>query len=147
MKLRQGDMFETPCDVLIVTTNSTIKNNGAVVMGRGAAQQARDTFSRCDLRFGNLIKHYHAGVYGLVWYSDLQGQILGAFQVKRHFKDTADIGLIVSAVDILKRLACTDWNRMTISLNFPGIGNGGLNRLDVEPLLYDLPNNVTVWEL
>jgi len=33
-----------------------------------------------------------------------------------------------------------------IHLNFPGIGNGGLPRTQVFPLLQPLPGNVTIWE-
>jgi len=31
-------------------------------------------------------------------------------------------------------------------MNFPGIGNGRLDRADVLPLLMDLPETVTIWE-
>lgn len=58
MILRKGEMFDSLlfCDVLIVTGNSTLKSNGAVVMGRGAAMQMRDRFKDIDKEFGALIK-------------------------------------------------------------------------------------------
>lgn len=40
-----------------------------------------------------------------------------------------------------------DWKSKKIHLNFPGIGNGGLKRSNVLPLLERLPDNVKVWEL
>ena len=36
--------------------------------------------------------------------------------------------------------------RIDFNVNFPGIGNGGLNKVDVLPLLSLLPDNVCIWE-
>jgi hypothetical protein len=33
-----------------------------------------------------------------------------------------------------------------IAMNFPGIGWGGLNRLEVLPIISSLPDNVEIWE-
>jgi hypothetical protein len=73
-QFQQGDMWSAynRANLFLVTTNSTLKRNNALVMGRGIARQARD--------------------------------------------------------------------------RFPGIGNGGLSREAVLPLLAALPHQVTIWE-
>lgn len=39
-------------DLFLITTNSTLKKNGALLMGRGIARQARDLFPGLDLALG-----------------------------------------------------------------------------------------------
>lgn len=45
-EFRRGDMWTAyePADLFLITTNSTIRPDGALVMGRGIARQARDRF-------------------------------------------------------------------------------------------------------
>jgi hypothetical protein len=90
--------------------------------------------------------------YGIVFYDwphedDANDITIGLFQVKDHWANKATLELIATSVDILRKLAKTDWKDKKISLNFPGIGNGKLDRKDVLPLLHKLPDNVTIWEL
>jgi hypothetical protein len=90
--------------------------------------------------------------YGVVYYDwphedDMNDITIGLFQVKDHWAHKVTLELIASSVDILRKLAKTDWKDKAISLNFPGIGNGQLGRKAVLPLLHRLPDNVTIWEL
>lgn len=157
MKLRHGNMFtDLDSDVILATCNSYVKQDGRVVMGRGAAKTMRDMFPGCDQTFGSLILGlvYEpvCGQYGIVWqeqdYEPFDAPfIIGLFQVKDHWHEPAKLELIVSSVDILRKLAKNTWLDKAISLNFPGIGNGQLSRQDVLPLLHRLPDNVTIWEL
>ncbi len=39
-----------------------------------------------------------------------------------------------------------DRPHITVALNFPGIGYGGLNRNEVLPIISILPDNVEIWE-
>src|SRR3972149_2861395 len=64
---KTGNMFDAPPpDLLCFTANATIKTNGALVMGRGAAKEVRDRFPGMGLKLGNTIKCYiEDGRYGL----------------------------------------------------------------------------------
>lgn len=73
--------------------------------------------------------------------------LIGAFQVKNHWGNPAETELIANSVErLVEILATPAYERWSVSLNFPGIGNGRLERRVVLPLLEPLPENVTVWE-
>jgi len=154
MNLKRGNMISLHApayDVIVVTGNATLKQNGALVMGRGAAKSARDIFSGCDLDFGRLIKHHRDTCmidepYGLL-YLPSRKPILGLFQVKWHYMNQAELSLIEFSTRKLEILANADWQKYRIALNFPGIGNGGLSRELVWPFVKTLPDNIDVWEL
>ena len=57
---KHGDMWDSYDDVnmFCITTNNAIKKNGALVMGRGIAKEAKDRFPGLDLRLGSLITHH-----------------------------------------------------------------------------------------
>jgi hypothetical protein len=139
----------------VVTTNSTIKGaNGALVMGRGAALELKERVLGIDLECGDVIRdfaheHRHKN-YGFQvvrapsWKEGEPWKVgIGIFQVKHHFKDKADPGLIATSVMGLTEYA-RKYPQVNVRLNFPGIGAGRLKREDVEPLLEALPNNVTI---
>lgn len=144
MKLAYGNMWDAyeEADLFLITTNSFIKRNGALVMGAGIAKQARDMFSGLDLALGQRIDHL--GLYGLLISENYPERKLGAFQVKRHWKDTASLDIIEKSTSMLNHIAPNDG--LQIHLNFPGIGNGKLNRKAVLPLLEKLSGSVTIWE-
>ena len=63
--------------------------------------------------------------------------------MKYAWSHLADIGLIALSTHML-RLYATVHKGVQIRMNYPGIGNGGLARGQVEPFLAWLPDNVTV---
>jgi len=137
-------------DVVLVTTNAFIKTNGKLVMGRGAAHQMMLRYPWTQLEFGRMVE-FHARTHQNEPYGVLISPMrvkprLGIFQVKRHYSDAADLGLIAYSVSVL-----TEYAHMhpttSIAMNYPGIGNGRLRQADVEPLLKALPDNVEVWTL
>lgn len=146
MILRTGDMWKVynQADLFLITTNSTIKNNGRLVMGRGIARQARDKFPGLDLALGRKIPHL--GIYGLLISENFPTAKLGAFQVKTRYDQKAELSIIAESTAQLKRWA-SEHKDLQIHLNFPGIGNGKLDPLDVLCYINPLPNNVTVWSL
>ncbi len=81
----------------------------------------------------------HLGLYGLL----MNGKY-GAAQVKYNFRDKANTSLIAFSMAFLTDEAKT--NRYIYNLNYPGIGNGGLDKNIVRPILDILPDNVYVWE-
>ena len=132
-------------DLFLITANATIKRNGALVMGRGLAREARDRVPGLDLDAGRLIQRIQTstqlgGRYGLA----ILRAPYGLFQVKFHYRNTARPDLISLSVSMLKRLlwAHSDWR---VDLNFPGIGNGKLDYLSVLPLVSVLPDTVHIW--
>lgn len=158
MILKKGNMFDMwgKCDGFFVTTNAFIKKDSGLVMGRGAAKQLKELIPESPFKLAAAIRrrqeHTGSPRYGLVLVDDpetyhLHGQAYGAFQVKTHFKDYANLGLIDHAAAML-----ADWANDPIAqqdlyvVNFPGIGNGKLERKHVLPVLErhlgDCPN---VW--
>ncbi len=159
MILKKGNMFDEwgKCSVLLVTTNAFIKQNGELVMGRGAALQLKQKVPESALELGSSIPlravynyFVESPPYGVVLADQrtslaLHGQVYGAFQVKRHFRESASLDLIRHSAKQLaswlqEPYAQQDWWVM----NFPGIGYGNLDRRDVLPVLEEefegLPN-------
>ena len=73
---------------VIITTNGTVRNDGACVMGRGVAKQAATRFPKLPFQLGERIKR-DGNVVQV--FDDLK---IIAFPVKTHWKDVADLGLI-----------------------------------------------------
>ena len=70
---------------------------------------------------------------------------LGVFQVKRHFKDKAELALIGHSVLCLQEaIRLRDIER--VDINMPGVGYGRLKREHVLPIIKELPDVVHVWE-
>lgn len=154
MKLVRGNLWDSPDDLILVTTNSYIRNDGALVMGRGAALELKNRFSGIDHELGWLVSKYgersNLGIrYGLIlagiinWSS--YSRLYGIFQVKYHFKDKANLELIDYSTKYLVNW-CESWPNMKVSMNFPGIGYGQLSREEVLPIISILSDNVTVYE-
>lgn len=137
MKITTTDLWTYPADMRFVTTNSYVNSRGELVMGRGAALQAKQRYSDVPKLAGKYI--FHLSKYGLCHIPQYQ---LGLFQVKYHFKDRADLDLIRYSFGLLEMYAAQTCG--TIAMNFPGIGYGGLDRNDVLDVMreYELPNVV-----
>jgi hypothetical protein len=146
---KTGDMWSAynAVDLFLITTNGTIKRNGALVMGRGIARQARDQFPGLDAVLGKQILAIcgNQGQYGLLISPRWPEARLGAFQVKRHYSQPAGLELVRHSVAMLCAW-CRDHPHAQIALNCPGIGNGRLRREDVLPILRQLPEQVVIWE-
>jgi len=142
---KTGDMLANLVsgDIYLVTTNSYIRKDGALVMGRGAAKQLATMFPRIPYLLGDRIDHLGEYNVGVLTQTNEPFLSLGAFQVKFHFGDAADLELITRSRDELHKLACEDGR--VFHVNFPGIGNGRLKYDDVLPIMEDLPDNVCVW--
>jgi len=139
-----GDMwsiFKTT-DNFIVTTNSYIRTDGAIVMGRGIAKQLRNKHPGIDKALAAGVDHL--GYYGLSAVIGPDFQNIIAFQVKYHFAEDATLALITKSTNMLDAWSRRFSNRR-YDMNFPGIGFGGLAYDDVLPIIESLPDNVRVW--
>lgn len=143
MKLHTGNMWDIyeEADCFVFTGNSFVKTNGCLVMGRGMARQVLDKFPGIDRRICSKIldECCHLGTYGFVF-----DEKIGVFQVKYHFKEKADVRLIRYSVKCLVAYT-SKYPDKQIHMNYPGIGNGGLPKCVVKPLIVCLPDNVHVW--
>jgi len=139
MKHKQGNMWSIwhETDHFIFTGNAYIKSDHALVMGKGIAKEVRDKFPGIDLKIGSRIKHMSE-------YNVILGSKVGILQVKYHFKDIAHLDLIQRSIIKLASMA-SEKPQERFDMNYPGIGNGQLNKQLVEPLLEPLPDNVFVW--
>ena len=149
---KHGNMWDVydDVDLFCITTNSTVKKNGALVMGKGIAKEARDKFPGIDQYFGTKIqllgrtdKHYYL-ITNPNW-AVFKPAKIAAFQVKYHYSSRADIDLIIMST--IKLLAFLSEQRGTVSvaLNFPGIGNGRLPMCRVYNIVKYLPDTVSIW--
>ena len=145
---KQGDMWsvEQEVDHFIITTNSFIKRNGALVMGAGIAKQLRNKHPGIDIEIGytitSLTRPFDTQIR--TYYGLILGTYYGMFQVKYHFKDPASLDLIKRSTKELQVHAETNPTKK-YALNFPGVGNGKLAYELVKPVMDTLPDNVQVW--
>lgn len=137
--LDYDNAYHDSANLYMFTGNSFVKRNGALVMGRGAARQVRDSYPGVDRGFGRHIMHL--GEYSIVILGERN---LGVFQVKRNFSAKAELELIQNSTAALAAYAETF--QRAIYMNYPGIGNGGLIQTDVAPLLQSLPDNVFLYK-
>ena len=151
---QSGDMWSAyaQAGLFLITTNATITRNGRLVMGRGIAKQVRDRFPSLAAALGQQIQQQcgSLGTYGLLISPRWPTAKLGAFQVKYHFGETADLALIQQSAAALHRWA-TAHPDVAIHRNMPGIDcqrqpMARLPRTAVLLHIQQLPHNVTIWE-
>lgn len=123
-------------NVIGITTNGFVKDNGRCVMGRGIALSIRDRVPDIDLQIG-----WHIRAKGNVpqYFPDAK---IFTFPVKHNWWEKADLELIAQSAEIIagKKLDRIDFVR-------PGCGNGKLDWRDVRPVLDRIFVNVDahVW--
>lgn len=120
----------------LITTNGERRKDGACVMGRGCARQARDMIPGVDYKLGELLGEYGNRVFRLAALED--GCHLGSFPVKHSWKEYADPELIEISAHQLVELA-NDFGYRSIFLPRPGAGNGKLDyQTCVKPVLEEV---------
>lgn len=148
MILEKGNMWDVwgNTDLFLITTNPITRKDGAAVMGRGIAKEAATKFPEIQRSFGQFLESQDNKPHNNCdWICQLDGQDVGYFMVKKHWAAKADLDIIKRSTNsLMEWLDIKDWGR--VDLNFPGIGNGGLVREDVLPIIQLLPDNVHVWE-
>lgn len=150
MNIKYGNIFSSQDDYVFVTTNSFVKKDGRLVMGRGAAFQLAELRPDIPKLFGEAVLSLcgHLGKYGIIWELQPYGAFsptYGAFQVKYNWSDKADLDLIKFSTELLSNYLDGILKGYTVSLNCPGIGAGGLDYKDVYPIIKELPDSVTIY--
>lgn len=148
MILKVGNMWHAwrEADLFLFTGNSTVRRDGALVMGAGMAREVRDMFPGIDYVLGDvIIKKYGSGNwYNLLISPQWPDKKLGAFQVKTDWNANASLKLIRHSTGILTQW-CQLYPDARVHLNFPGIGNGKLSKEQVAPIIATLPDSVIIW--
>lgn len=150
MILETGNMWDIwgKTDLFCITTNSTVTKDGRLVMGRGIAQEARDSIKGLDVRLGRMVGQNYRP-YSLLILNDLVREKvlqekLGAFQIKYSFSQPAETNIIAASCACLFLHICKNPN-IRVDLNFPGVGHGNLPVCEVWPIVSKLPDNVHIW--
>ena len=113
---------------IIIPTNGTIRNDSALVMGRGLAKQANQKFTGINLILGNLIKL--KGNYPFL----LKDYKIISFPVKHNWWENANLALIEQSSNLLKQLIIQQ-NLFNIAMPKVGCGNGKLQWKEVYPII------------
>jgi O-acetyl-ADP-ribose deacetylase (regulator of RNase III) len=147
VEIIEGDLWSEvgKADLILFTANADLDGKGDLVMGRGAALEAKQ-------RWPGLAKELAKATggrreYGLAWARELETGSktkVGCLQVKRAWRDPADLHLIDWSVGKLAA-ALAKWlsnpehagRELRVAINYPGIGRGtgGLSEEEVEPIL------------
>lgn len=136
---KQGDLFESGCDLLCVTTNGIVKPNNELVMGKSIALQFKEKWPELPRMFGACVKRY-GNLPAIALTRDFK-QKVASIPTKNHYKDDSDPALIVRSITKLVSLidAYEDKNWIkTIALTRPGCGNGGLQWEHVKKMIESL---------
>jgi hypothetical protein len=142
----KGNLWTYPADVLVITTNGTVKKNGECVMGRGCAKEAKDKCSGWNLakHLGDLITEKGNHVHFLYSIGQQDMVDVYSFPVKHKWMEKADIELIKrSAHELVHEMIGMPSDKgylvsettSVILLPRPGCGNGQLKWEDVKPVL------------
>jgi hypothetical protein len=148
MKEVQGNMFSVGwlkfSDVICITTNGTIRDNGANVMGRGVARLAKIKFPSVDFLLGSMIKR-NGNIVQIIEALSLEyiypecncDKIFCtvAFPTKHNWWENSDLNLIRTSAKqlfILTKQQC--WNN--VLLPRPGCESGKRDWItEVKPIL------------
>lgn len=170
MQYKTGNLMDvsnwTLYNEVYVTANSTIRNDGCLVMGRGIAAQLKELYPTFPRRAAKALQrglYKEPYKYGILTPTEINAQkctvvhhnkpsrdwSFGLFQVKNHFRAPGSTRLIEWASILLAR-ECTQHPSSTYALNYPGIGFGHLLKSIVQPILdkhFKSVPNLTIWTL
>lgn len=121
----RGNLWTYPANLVVITTNGFVKNNGAAVMGRGCALEATKKFPGIEFELGKLLSERGNHVH-------LLRPSLATFPVKHNWWEVADMDLIAQSAHELVEIS-KNYSRVVIPR--PGCGNGKLDWKDVKPVI------------
>lgn len=129
-------------DARVVTTNGFLRKDGALVMGRGVARDARDRYPGIDKRLGGFLSEYgnrcfKANVDEPWWLVTYPVKPERGPNGEPGWQAQAELRLIErSAHQLVVMADSNSWGE--IVLPRPGCGNGGLLWPDVRPVIADI---------
>lgn len=122
MKELKADLWSVHAEgkaLRLITTIGATRGDGACVMGRGCAREARDKLPGLDHRLGSLIREHGNRPMRLMRLPD--GSDLASFPVKRHWREQADPDLIEASARLLVEMT-NRFGYEQIFLPRPGCG-------------------------
>lgn len=135
-------------DLFLITTNSYVRKDGELVMGRGIALEAKRRYPTLPKIAGDWIvaNGFKDGYYGIM-VDVLLDSPMGLFQVKHHYADQASLKLIETSCEMLA-VWINEKQLARVNMNYPGIGAGRLPKSAVAPILEQHlgESPVTIWE-
>ena len=145
MIIIQEELWKNPGfpGLIVITGNGTIGRNGKLIMGRGAAKQAKDRIKGIDRECGAIARAYVPlatstgySQYGFMIVREPTDEKIGfgVFQVKWHYAENACLDMIERSAKLLNKYALENPDT-NIRMNFPGIGAGKLKFEEVEPIV------------
>ena len=130
-----GNLWEVDADLRVITTNPIVNRDGAAVMGRGCAREAKERITGLEYHFAGLLRKHGNRVMRLT--RPRRGAALASFPVKHHWKEAADPRLIRrSALQLVALADKFGYGRVVIPR--PGCGNGRLSWEEVRPVLAEV---------
>ena len=130
------DIWTYQANCVVITTNGFVRRDGACVMGRGIALQAKRRYPSVEYRIGEAIRSQGNHVY-------MMGDLC-TFPVKHNWWEKADLDLIRRSAQELAELA-RQYPDMVFAMPHPGCHNGGRDWSEVKPLLESvLPDNIHI---
>lgn len=148
VKIVEEDLWKSPGHpgLIAVTTCSDIER-GKLIMGAGAAYQATERIHGIREECAIAIMKASRKPYGFLVVRPPKPEEsktgFGIFQTKEWYAKMSNEYLIEASAKYLAEYANANPD-VNIRLNYPGIGYGTLTKAEVEPLLVNLPDNVTV---
>lgn len=136
MREERGDLFEYPCDALVVPINWRTNRNGDAIMGAGVALAAKKRWPHLQRVLGDQIRRSpdapHVPIYAMGDYW------MVCLPTKHDWRDPSDVKLIEAGVTaLIDQAGGFGWR--TIVLPRLGCGLGQLDwEVQVRPLLADL---------
>lgn len=132
MKEVNGDLWDSNADIIVITTNGATRKDGAAIMGRGVALQAKNRYTGIEHVLGRLIRENgnHVNI--------ITGNIpkIVSFPVKHHWRERADLKLInQSVLELILLVNRLYPNYTAVALPRPGCGNGRLRWEDVKSII------------
>jgi hypothetical protein len=134
MKEIYGNLWNAASDLRVISTNGIVRKDGACVMGRGCAHEAKTRFPGIEFRLGELLREHGNRVMRLGRYG---GTMISSFPVKHHWRQEADPVLIRRSAEQLVALA-DKFGHERVVIPRPGCGNGKLRWSDVRKVLADI---------
>lgn len=132
MREGAGDLFSPEWGrvLRVITTNGARRNDGACVMGRGVAAEAKARWPELPFQLGRALVAYgnHVHLFAMP-----QCRV-ASFPVKHHWRDMASLSLIERSARELVTL-CNVYEIYDVLMPRPGCGNGQRAWEDVKPVL------------
>jgi hypothetical protein len=139
MREAKGDLWDwwDKGEWVCITTNGTVKRDGALVMGAGVALQAQLKWPELPAALGSYITS-HGNVVAVS-----KSRRLMSFPVKKHWKQDADLDLIAtSCAQLTQKLNL--YRVKQVFLPRPGCGAGKLEWRQVKAVIAPLLDNRVV---